>query len=1248
MSESSAENTAALPASTRSWPPPPAGLSPDLLPERYRLEEEVARGGMGLIVRVHDRVLGRSLALKAIHEHLAGHPDMARRFLDEARIAAGLQHPGVAPIHDLDQLADGRPFFTMKLVQGRTLADLLEQRTSPSDDLPRFLLVFEQLAQTLGYAHAMGVIHRDLKPANVMVGGFGEVQVMDWGLAKVLATPAKPQAAEFAACGLASPDATQAGSVLGTPAFMPPEQARGEIDRLDERADVFGLGAILHVILTGQPLYHGDSTAALVRQAQQGDLGAAFQCLDGCGADPEVIALARACLAAEPERRPRNAGAVARAVAEHRAAVERRLRSAEQERAAAEVRAEKARAVAGAERRLRRRTVGLAAALLLLVLAGTAGGVWWLRQRDQAVQAATLALEECLSLGAKGRWPAAVEAARRAETLLPPLGAPASLRQRVRTARVDAEMVRDLEEVRLSHADVMEKDHFGFRTLHARYEKAFRGYGLDVLEEEAEEVAGRIRDSAIRDHLVLALDDWARSWLQSDPGRTGRLLIVASRADPDPWRNAVRHPETWTNPDLLKRLARRPEALEQPPGCLSLVADVLGRLLHSPDDAVELLRAAQRRHPDNFWLNHDLAFYLQSLTPPRPEEAAAFYRAALAVRPDSPGVHHNLGRALHLLGRREDAEAHFRRAIALQPGYSFAHNNLAVLLIDRGRHAEAETEARRALAANPSNTRARYNLGRLFRLRGDRAGAIACWRLVVTLEPDAARVHADMGLAHYQLGQLRAARASFREAVRLNPTNDVACGNLGLVLSDMGRQEEALPWFDEALRLAPRQPIVHKNRGLAYARMGRHADAIRDYQEAIRLRPHDGQAYSNLTASLFATGRLPEAHAAGTLAVRLAPGLADAHFNLGLVLGALDKPGHAAHAFRRAAELRPDRANAFHHLTRALALLGRWPQVADVARRGLALAPDDALMHMNLGLALMIAGRLADADSHLRRAVELAPDSALAHGNLGVARMRQGQLADAEHHLRAAVRLEPRAANAHCDLGTVLMQRGAYREAADHLRKATELNPGYIDAYHDLGTALRELGEFVRAVEAFQRALKLLSPGDERRAAFDQELVTAKKLAAADAKLPAILGGKAEPADLGERLLLAQICRQRGRYADAARFFAEVIASPELRGRIPRGLRLAAACVAARAARDTGRQVELRRCALGWLRADLAVWRKFAEQGDSADRQQVREEMRRWLEVDDLAGLRGAALDKLPEEERAAWRQFWAEVRALQ
>jgi serine/threonine-protein kinase len=250
------------------------------------------------------------------------------------------------------------------------------------------------------------VLHRDLKPANVMVGAFGEVQVMDWGLAKVLprggvdgeqgqerdrrdtVSLIRTQHSQGAATKEGSGSRTQSGDVLGTPAYMAPEQARGDVDLVDERADVFGLGALLCEILTGQPPFTG-KTAEAHGKARTGQLDDAHARLDGCGAD--LVALAKGCLAAEPGQRPRQAGEVAAAVTAYQHAVAERLHQAELAGAEARARTEeerKTRAEAearlAAERRARRRTVQLAAALLLGTAGLGAGGLWLQQQGPTA------------------------------------------------------------------------------------------------------------------------------------------------------------------------------------------------------------------------------------------------------------------------------------------------------------------------------------------------------------------------------------------------------------------------------------------------------------------------------------------------------------------------------------------------------------------------------------------------------------------------------------------------------------------------------------------------------------------------------------------------------------------------------------------------------------------------------------------------------------------------------------------------
>jgi serine/threonine-protein kinase len=295
----------------------PAGPGPaaDLTGQagRVHLRGEIARGGMGVVLLGHDAELGRDLAVKVILPAHRDNPNAVRRFVGEARLAGQLQHPGIVPVYDVGQLADGRPFFAMKLIQGRTLAELMAERPDPGHDLPRFLRYFEAVCQAVGYAHARGVIHRDLKPHNVMVGAFGEVQVMDWGMAKRL-EEAPEETHEQAPPPPAAPSSTplpaaltRPGAVVGTPGYLAPEQARGRAG--DPRTDVFGLGAILCEILTGAPPFRRGGPLDLLYQAREGDLGDATDRLDRAAADPELVRLAKDCLQAEPAVRPADGSA---------------------------------------------------------------------------------------------------------------------------------------------------------------------------------------------------------------------------------------------------------------------------------------------------------------------------------------------------------------------------------------------------------------------------------------------------------------------------------------------------------------------------------------------------------------------------------------------------------------------------------------------------------------------------------------------------------------------------------------------------------------------------------------------------------------------------------------------------------------------------------------------------------------------------------------------------------------------------
>lgn len=214
---------------------------PDFAGTRYEVIAEIGRGGMGTVYAALDRQLGRRVALKVLN--LLG-PDgnAAARMVEEARILARLEHPGIVPVHDFGELPDGRVFYAMKLVDGTRL-DRYAQAGPP---LAERLRVFLRICETVAFAHSQGVIHRDLKPQNIMVGLFGEVLVLDWGVAKITG-----MTRELDATIAAGRDDTAPGTTVGTPGYRAPEQASGDLDQVDARSDIYALGKTLEVLLAG-------------------------------------------------------------------------------------------------------------------------------------------------------------------------------------------------------------------------------------------------------------------------------------------------------------------------------------------------------------------------------------------------------------------------------------------------------------------------------------------------------------------------------------------------------------------------------------------------------------------------------------------------------------------------------------------------------------------------------------------------------------------------------------------------------------------------------------------------------------------------------------------------------------------------------------------------------------------------------------------------------------------------------------
>jgi PAS domain S-box-containing protein len=290
--------------------------------ERYARTCLHATGGIGRVWLAHDRDLRRDVALKEIRPERAGEAGLRARFLQEARVTGQLEHPGVVPVYELiRQPGGGQPFYTMRFVKGRTLSEAARawheaRRAGRADSLAMLSLLnaFAAVCNTVAYAHSRGVIHRDLKGQNVVLGDFGEVVVLDWGLAKLVG---RPEEAADGAPRAERPedsggDLTLEGQTVGTPAYMAPEQAAGRLDLIDRRTDVYGLGAVLYEILTGRPPFSGPDTATVLRKVQEEEPDAPRQCWPEV--PPALEAVCLRALAKRPADRPAAAGDLALAV----------------------------------------------------------------------------------------------------------------------------------------------------------------------------------------------------------------------------------------------------------------------------------------------------------------------------------------------------------------------------------------------------------------------------------------------------------------------------------------------------------------------------------------------------------------------------------------------------------------------------------------------------------------------------------------------------------------------------------------------------------------------------------------------------------------------------------------------------------------------------------------------------------------------------------------------------------------------
>ncbi len=842
----------------------------------FQILDKIGEGGMGLVHRALDTKLNRHVAVKVLRKTTdeARGSQGRRRFLTEARITGQLQHPGIPPVHDLGQLDDGRPYLAMKLVKGRTLHEILRGRTDRGDDPGRYVPIFEQICYAVGYAHDHQVIHRDLKPSNVMVGSHGEVQVMDWGLAKVLGGESETEpAAEtkedddlpatvLHATAIDTPEqgdsATRTGQALGTPAYMAPEQAGGEVRRLDPRCDVFGLGAILCEILTGKPPYTGKDAHNVLLKAVRGELDDAFARLDDCGADPELVALCRRCLAFDREERPADGNRVAAEVARIRQAAEERARQAELATAEALVRE--------AEQRKRRRQVLAAAALIALVLAGGVVGT-------------TIGM-----IRAQRSREAAELARRRAET--------SERKARRNQQRAIAE--RDAKTRALAELEVA----LARETEALASEKSAREHAMEALAFMSDDAVGQ--QLAGGDYIPERKRKYLEKVVQFYEG------FARIRGEREEAR-AIQAEGYYRVAKLQFYLGQHKEAIEHLKRSVRLYEELVD---DAPDEPKWRLRLVESLHELAWDVQHATSRYDEAEKAAR--KAIALGTALVQAYPDVPSYasalassYSNLAAAYWKTSRYDEAIEEYGKAVrsyeklAQQfpnvPEYAnnlaSSYSNLALVYQSTSRYDEAIEEYGKAiesyerlaqqfpdvpkyannLASSYSNLAlADQRMNRFDEAIKAHGMAIESFRKLVQQFPAVPEYALRLGDSHHNLGNVYGSTSRYGEAIE-------EFGMAITIRQELARQLPNVPEY--ASRLA----ASHNNVGNVYWLTSRYDEAIEEHRTALAIREKlaqkfpdvPGYAYAlarshnNLARNFNNTGRFTDAAAACTRAAEI-------------------------------------------------------------------------------------------------------------------------------------------------------------------------------------------------------------------------------------------------------------------------------------------------------------------------------------------------------------------------------------------
>ncbi len=1228
----------------------------------YKLMEQIGEGGMGLVfVAEQLQPVRRKVALKVIKPGMDTRQVVAR-FEAERQALAIMDHPNIAKVLDGGETAGGRPYFVMELVKGLPITEYCDQNQVP---IRQRLELFVSVCEAVQHAHQKGIIHRDLKPSNVMVvshDGRPVVKVIDFGVAKAIGQQLTEKTIY-----------TQFSQMVGTPLYMSPEQAGQSGLDVDTRSDIYSLGVLLYELLTGTTPFDRER----MRELSYDEMRRIIREEEPPKPSTRISTLGKAATAVSMQRQsePRQLSRLFRGELDWivmKALEKDRNRRYETTNGLARdiqrylmhepVEACPPSVGYRLRKLVRRHRLALAVSGLILLFILSLGTVvgWTVRDREERKAKAAKDMEMALDLADSfqdsGKRAEALAALERAELLADVLPSDSPLKERLSALKRDWQFIARFEEVRLheqSGVDV-KKSRFTSEAAFPTIRNALHQYGIVLGDTPPAQASACLqgRPESIRRNILAALDECLKLAPKDDSQTRQWLLTTLEAADNDAWRVQVRKAMAGNDWKTLDPLVRKADVPRQSPSFLLSAAKAFPESMKAIQ--LELLRRVQSVYLADLWANHELATALSNNG--RPAEAIRYFTAALALRPDNPGIFVNRGLALRDAGELDAAIADFRQSIHLAPQYGRAHFNLGEVLRTKGQLEEAISEFRTSIELDPKDLWGHIALGNALSDKGRLDEAIAEHRKAIELDPESAVAHHNLGNGLDAKGKLDEAIAEYRKAIDLDPKFAAPHVNLGNDFRVRGRLEEAIAEYRTAIDLDPRDAVPYNCLGAALYEQKKLDEAVTEIQKAIELDPKLAAPHSNLGNVLDAKGKLDEAITEYRKAIELDPKSAMPHNNLGHALRTKGQLEEAIAEGRKAIELDPKLPLAHYNLGVALFHQKKLDEAITEHRKAIELDPKYADAYIGLGCVMHVQGRLDEAISEYRKAIELDPESALYHSNLGNALRDKDRWDEAIAQYRQVLRIKKDDYGAHGNLGSILRYKGRLDEAIAEFREAIRIKKDGLEPHYNLALTLTDKGRLKEAIGEYREALRI----NKDFAPASEKLRQTEQMARLDDRLPRILEGKEQPKDAAECLGYALLCQQqfKKQYAAATRFFSRAFAEePKLADDLDAGHRYSAACAAALGGSgqsvdaeklDAKERARLRRQALDWLRADLKAYRQVLERSAGKAGPRIVQRVQWWLQDDDLGGVRGAeSLAKLPEAEHKEWEKFWQEVETL-